>query len=311
MMGRQLWIALMMGCVAVGTANAQEEAAETMLFDKPLDDWVRDAGAGDASARRDSLIALRAAGPKAKAAVPTLVKSLMDPDTDVRRYAAFTLGSIGPDAKDAVPALARGLQDREVGVRYACCYAAGQIGPAAKDTVDLLKDLREGENRIVAIRASEAIYLIDKDRQTNEVDFLSDLFIDEFNQEPWRVEAMVTLAKLDPKAAKKAMPFLRQLYQGQEPALQVRMLDATARIESEQAKAMIPALRAFMNDVNETERVRIEAAQAVARIDKEQSAEALKLLARYVTRGTPSVRVLAADAMREIDPEAAKKVGVP
>lgn len=310
-MTHQLWISLTVIAVIAPVMVAQEEATDMKLFDRPLSGWVRDAGAGDTAARREALIALRAAGPKAQPAVPALTQALSDDDAEVRRYAAFALGSIGPGAKDAVPALVRGLEDREVGVQYACCYAVGQIGPDAQNAVEVLKDLREGENRIVAIRASESIYRIDKDRQANEVDFLIDMFTDEFNADPWRVEAMVTLARLEPKSAKKAMPFLRQMYRGQDSFLQVRMLDATARIESEQTAALVPPLQQFMKNVNESARVRIEAARTLARIDPEKVPEAEKLLTQYINRGDPSIRVIAADALREVDPEAARKLNVP
>jgi HEAT repeat protein len=54
---------------------------------------------------RNAAWAVVSLGPKAKAAVPMLIKALKNDDVRVREAAVYALGSIGPDAKPAIPAL--------------------------------------------------------------------------------------------------------------------------------------------------------------------------------------------------------------
>ncbi len=100
---------------------------------------VADLGDKDVSKQYAALDALVKAGPKAKAAVPALVKQL---EIDAaRRHAVGVLGAIGPDAKDAVPALLAVLpKDKESGYAVdAIAVALMQIdGPKPEATRALL-----------------------------------------------------------------------------------------------------------------------------------------------------------------------------
>ncbi len=61
------------------------------------------------------------------------ITNLESGDFTVRRCAARALGRIGPKAKNAVPALLRALEDSEPTVRDAAKVALGRIDPAALD----------------------------------------------------------------------------------------------------------------------------------------------------------------------------------
>src|SRR4051812_9712052 len=70
--------------------------------------WAADLRGEDAAARRAAADAFIKAGPKARAAVPTLVKLIGEKNVHID-LVADVLGAIGPDAKEAVPALVAAL----------------------------------------------------------------------------------------------------------------------------------------------------------------------------------------------------------
>jgi HEAT repeat protein len=71
--------------------------------------------------------------------VPTLVKSLKDPDPNTRYYAAKSLGGFGAQANSAVPDLIETLKDDDPMVRMGAAYALAEIGPAAADAKPALE----------------------------------------------------------------------------------------------------------------------------------------------------------------------------
>src|SRR5262249_31211045 len=85
--------------------------------DGPLDGLVADltkALAGkDEKEREKAAEALGRLGPKAKAAVPALVKLLKAGTPAQREQAVRALGKMGPAAREAVPALLQALRDEE------------------------------------------------------------------------------------------------------------------------------------------------------------------------------------------------------
>ncbi|VTR97175.1 heat repeat-containing protein : HEAT repeat-containing protein OS=Leptolyngbya sp. PCC 7375 GN=Lepto7375DRAFT_2567 PE=4 SV=1: HEAT_2: HEAT_2: HEAT_2 [Gemmata massiliana] len=83
--------------------------------DPAIFSWVADLGGADIGKQFAARAALVKAGPKAKSAVPLLVKQLGD--KNARRHAIEVLGAIGPSAKDAVPALIAQLPSED-GIGY-------------------------------------------------------------------------------------------------------------------------------------------------------------------------------------------------
>jgi HEAT repeat protein len=84
--------------------------------------------------RLDALFRLAALGPKAKDAVPVLMKTVRDESLPVRSQAVYVLGQVGPAARDAVPVLLKVARDRDgqpLDVREAAVAALKQIDPAA------------------------------------------------------------------------------------------------------------------------------------------------------------------------------------
>jgi HEAT repeat protein len=88
---------------------------------KALIDVLKDA---DAEVRINAGNALAAIGPSA---VEALTTALGDPNRDARSAAAYALGTMGSDAAPAVPSLVKSLKDAETDVRRQSAQALGRI----------------------------------------------------------------------------------------------------------------------------------------------------------------------------------------
>jgi HEAT repeat protein len=84
---------------------------------------------GSAALRAEAAFDLGQHGPKAREAVPALLKALEDRDADVRASAAHALGAIGPEAKAALPRLREALKDRNPRVGRFAQNALTKIEP--------------------------------------------------------------------------------------------------------------------------------------------------------------------------------------
>src|SRR5262249_8012623 len=108
--------------------------------DRQVAAWVADLSHSDSAKQRAAHEALVKAGPKAKSAVPALVK-MLDPKDNRAGYAIEVLGAIGPAANAAVPALLARLP-KEDGWGYtvdAIAHALARIdGPKPEATRALL-----------------------------------------------------------------------------------------------------------------------------------------------------------------------------
>jgi HEAT repeat protein len=103
--------------------------------------------------------------PAAKAAVPTLTKTLGDRDASVRAAAAKALGETGPLAEAAVGELISFLdKDRTLDERLQACLALGNIGPGAKAAVPVLaQSLLHDKTFFVRVNAAGALGQIARD----------------------------------------------------------------------------------------------------------------------------------------------------
>ncbi len=117
-------------------------AVTLLAAEKPADpaQLIARLASGDVAARRNASYELSQLGPKAKEAIPALIKALEDSDKQVWTNAIATVAAIGPDAKDAVPALLAALDSKGANrqrsyyrdqVLIRTSYALTRIGPAA------------------------------------------------------------------------------------------------------------------------------------------------------------------------------------
>jgi hypothetical protein len=132
---------------------------------KSLNEWMASLGHRDPQIRGDACYALAAFGPRAKPALPALIRALRDQDGWVRWTAAHAIGAIGPEAVAAVPALTKALQDHDESVRRHVACSLGHIGPEAKSAVPALIWLLDDE--VFDVRAYAAVALGDIGREPN------------------------------------------------------------------------------------------------------------------------------------------------
>jgi len=102
-------------------------------------------GSDNPSISGDALNALTQLGPRARSAVPELVRMLQS-DRQNRGQAAWVLGRIGPDAASAVPALTAALRDPDHARRESAAQALGQIGGPGREALE--RAARDADGRV-------------------------------------------------------------------------------------------------------------------------------------------------------------------
>lgn len=210
------------------------------------------------------------------------VARLKDKDDKVRLKAAFSLRQLGPEAKAAVPALLGILKDKNVDVRREAAFALQRIGPAAKTAIPALIDALQD----------------------------SDVYV-----RGWSLTALAEFGA----DARAAVPALKGILKEADPLLHVDAANALSRLgeKKEAVTALIDALKNAKEKWDDT----ASAAAVLAEIGPDAKAAVPALLKALERPGpvTPgrcgdrimqylAVRHSVLNALRKIDPEAAKKV---
>jgi HEAT repeat protein len=121
------------------------------------------AGLSDPNVRSriEAVGVLESMGADAAPAIPALVKSLSDPNRFVRWSAVRALGRLAPRSPDlVVPAVALLLNDPDLDLGVAAATALERYGPAAREAVEALAvrvSRGDSDIRIAAMKALEAI----------------------------------------------------------------------------------------------------------------------------------------------------------
>ena len=89
--------------------------------------------------------------------VPSLVKSLKDPDPNTRYYAVKSLGGFGAQASSAVPDLTEALKDDEAMVRMGAAYALAEVGTEAGSARPALEQSAKDPDAKVRAAAAYAL----------------------------------------------------------------------------------------------------------------------------------------------------------
>lgn len=248
--------------------------------------WVADLASDDGAKQRAAHDALVKAGPKAKAAVPELVK-LLDPKSRAVALATNVLGAIGPDAKDAVPALMKLIPKEPGGFGYFAeqvAFALARIdGPKIEATRVLMFASTKGHSVYLTVSQT-------------------------FQQYPAEVTKQLILlcADPDPKARAKAAEVIGTLKQ--RPAAKVPPPSLYDRA-GDAAKGIAPALEKLLSDGDDT--VRLSAARAVTHVAPEHTDAALATTIALMLKTVHTKKPVDGYDVFQPVPEKAAKVLVP
>jgi HEAT repeat protein len=199
-------------------------------------------------------------------AVTALMKHLWDDDSLVRSAAAESLGRIGPPTEKAVPALIALLRgEEEDHVHSAAAEALGRFGPAAKEAMPVLIERLKHPDRYVRVCAALALWHIDRNRAGLPAAAAA---LHDHNPRVRVIAAeMLGHTKQYQLAIATLLEVLREASVGDQPTGgNIRFMAARSlgRL-GPPAKSAVPDLLELLHD--EEEPVRATAAEALKRID--------------------------------------------
>jgi HEAT repeat protein len=198
-----------------------------------------------AEARASAIAVLWSFGPKAREAIPVLIKALKDENWDVRGRSAWVLGTIGPEAESAIPGIVDLLSKDEANTARAA-EALASIGPAS---VPHLIKLLEGNSAIARVGAVSALMQLGpkaRDAVPALIEALMDLKDSHYQDR--RDFAASTLGLIGSEA-KGAIPALAAIVRDKKesPPLRNACLYALANIASA-AREALPSIREELKD---------------------------------------------------------------
>jgi HEAT repeat protein/WD40 repeat protein len=306
--------------------------------------WTKEVVDALAAILRDKNAMIRAAavtalGETGKPGVASLQEALTDENAGVRNEAAFMLGQLGPEAKPAIVPLRRLLKDTEPGVRIgaACALARispedtkssvallvdglkdaknfrllggitsalGRIGPQAKAAVPaLIELLREGGPDLKPL-AAEALGCIGPEAKL-AVPLLIEALKDEI--QPIRFSATFALKRIGPEA-KTAEAALTDALKDEDAGVRILAAAALARINPKNMHVSTDLLNYALQSEEPHDRMQATFELGEIGAAAKRMVPAIVALLKDSNR---QVREAAAAALKKIDPESAKKAGVP
>jgi HEAT repeat protein len=275
----------------VGAALANLGDGTIPILTKGLADELSDR-------RRVSAYALGSMGSKAAPAAADLAKALHHDDPSTRLLAARALGKIGPDAKSTLPKLEKILNDKIAPVRIEAALATWFITGKASHVAVLVKALSD-ESTSVRENACRGLSVM-KSAAKEAVEPVAKLLQDK----ELRVRAIMTLGEIGPAAA-KTLPELKKWMQDKEGDTQLWSAFAVWQISGD-AKATMKVLEGLLGaEAHYTPTINVLGAMGPA-------ARSLlpTLVNLYREEDVATDRLALANAIKRIDPAAAKKLGI-
>jgi HEAT repeat protein len=169
-----------------------------------------------------------------KAAMPVLIELLEDKQW--LATAAQSLGRMGPSAKEAVPAMAKVLKaPPNPFARAQIVYALGQIGPDAKAAIPDVLDLIKAEKDLnVRSAALNALKAMHADSKEAAAAMIT--VLGEATPNPMTHHIAMEVLGQCGKEGKEAIPVLLEGLKNGDGYYRLRAADALAKIDREQAK---------------------------------------------------------------------------
>lgn len=256
-------------------------------------------------------------GPEAKTAFPELISMLDDPAPEVRTIASFAIAQIGPDGAGAIPALQRlithslspKVQSRQriqwIGEdRRMAAYALGSMGSSAQTALPQIELLRKDSNPVIRASAEAAFIKI----SGTGLDAIFEGLKDRSNSTKWlfTTEAILFLGT----NGAPAIPFLISALQNTNASVQEKTLVALSAIHMS-PETTIPAILPFVSPANTNNRIRDYALSVLHNFGPTaRGIVPMATLLQALQDPDENIRRRATNALRQIDPEAARKVGI-
>lgn len=197
--------------------------------------------------------------------IPALIGEMNDDDEGVREDACRVLDERWPEIETVVTALTQSLGDRAARVRARAAMSLGRIGPEAQSAVPSLCELLRDPNGGVRLEALKALHSLDVPLSRELVPTLIQLMENDGGY-AFRYSVPPLLAKLDPEAATVG---LIRMFRDENKDVRAWASESVWRIGAQDtnARIIVPLLVEAMKD--DDPRVRTAAAQALKRIDPE------------------------------------------
>jgi HEAT repeat protein len=289
---------------------------------RPISYWQETLRQEDSELAAQGIEALAHAGVDA---VPVLISSLGDPDVLARERAAEALAKMGTTS---VPALINALNQEDPYVRVGAARGLLHMGPTGKDAVPSLIQAINDEQTFVRKMARGALSHMNKEAvpelakalkrkdpvfRYRVLEILKDLGPDASQAAPEIAEALtdgnvavqemalLALETIGPEA-KVAIPQLREAAKaGANKEVRPLALDVLCRVDPG-SRETIALIVSAMQDV----RIRYPLVEDLGRLGQ-KAKSALPALDDALNDKDPSVREAAAEALRKIDFDRAKK----
>ncbi|HYV28358.1 MAG TPA: HEAT repeat domain-containing protein [Candidatus Eisenbacteria bacterium] len=241
-----------------------------------------------------SALALWKVDRQTRDSVPVLVKLLADGDAEIRAGAAATLGEFGSESGEAVPALLKTLEDTNVLVRAMSARSLGMIGPGARAAIPRLVVLLDDASREELMWIAKALSQFGEEAK-DAVPKLTRLAARDDDTARWAIEALAEMGA-------NAVPGLVELYR------HVATRDAENDNHPFVAKALIKigtkasaAAPVVAGDLDSEKIERVIIAAHVLGYLGESARIALPRLKELLTHDEVRVRVRAAGALWSLD----------
>ncbi len=207
----------------------------------------------DKKTRLGAAMTLGLLGPKAKAAVPELVKLLADKDPVIRSGVALALSKVAPENGKVVSVLAGALSDSDYGVRHKAARALARCGAAAKGAVPALQKALADARKEVRYAAFGALGRLGPEAVSTLTEALGN------GDDAWaRKYAARALGNLGPKAT-AAVPALAKALSDKDAEVR-REAAWSLGLIGPAAKKALPELQKALKDSDHVVPVAAEAA---------------------------------------------------